>query len=280
VPSLARESRFFLRRFCGMAPAAHSAISGQDVLSCEQDDKESGLPINPLHTPNRLTRFANTDALCQAIAAATEAAVTQAIAQRGSASLALSGGSTPVLYLPHIARLALPWERVHVTLTDERWVPADHAWSNAGLLNKTLFTNDAAQKASFTPLTTTDHAAADAIATLEQNLKAIPHPYDLVLLGMGSDGHTASLFPGMPGLARALAQDQPARLVAVPPPAHMQPAVARMSMTMTELHDSRRRILVLQGTDKLAVYEQALSANDPLLYPVCALVDTEVFWCP
>ncbi len=238
------------------------------------------MPINPLDTLNRVTRFANTDALCQAIAAATEAAVKQSIAQRGSASLALSGGSTPVLYLPYIARLDLPWERVHVTLTDERWVPADHAWSNAGLLNKTLFTSDAVRKASFTPLTTTDPNAAEALAALEKDLQEIPHPYDLVLLGMGSDGHTASLFPGMPGLARALAQDQPARLVAVPPPAHMQPAVARMSMTMTELHDSRHRILVLQGTDKLAVYERAVAVNDALLYPVCALADTEVFWCP
>jgi 6-phosphogluconolactonase len=227
-----------------------------------------------------ITRFENTGALCEAIASATNTALTQAIAQRGGASIALSGGSTPVLYLPYLARLALPWEKVHVTLTDERWVDADHAWSNAGLLSKVLFVNEAVRKASFIGLKTADRDGADAIAALEQKLQAMPHPCDLVLLGMGSDGHTASLFPGMPGLARALDTDQQARLVSVPAPAHMQPAVARMSMTMTELHDSLRRILVLQGAEKLAVLEQALSSGNALLYPVCALRNTEVFWCP
>ncbi len=123
--------------------------------------------------------------------------LSEAIATRGTASLALSGGRSPKPVLEALARTPLDWSKVVVTLVDERWVAPDAPDSNERLLRDTLLTGPAAA-AHFVPM---KNDAADAYAgrpAVEAAFAAIPWPLDIVLLGMGEDGHTASLIEHRP----------------------------------------------------------------------------------
>jgi 6-phosphogluconolactonase len=237
------------------------------------------MPSNPNAAAHTIRRFDNPAALCNAITEVADDALRSGVAQRGTASLVLSGGSTPALYLPQIAALDLPWDRVGTTLADERWVAPDHEWSNERFLQGHFFAHAPAARAGFVPLFTADAPLTDALGPRGDAVAALAHPYDLVLLGMGNDGHTASLFPGMPGLAQALNSENPTRLVAVPPPTTAAPAVPRISMTVAELQRSRRSLIVLQGTQKLETLERAWQSGDALRFPVRAMTNAQVFWC-
>ena len=175
-----------------------------------------------------------------------------AIATRGTASIALSGGRSPKPVLEALATTPLDWSKVVVTLVDERWVAPDAPDSNERLLRETLLTGPAAV-ARFVPM---KNDAADAYAgqpAVEAAFAAIPWPLDIVLLGMGEDGHTASLFPAAVELADGLTSA--ARTIAVTPPAA---AHQRLSLTASAILASRHIFLQISGAAKKAVYDNAL----------------------
>jgi 6-phosphogluconolactonase len=226
----------------------------------------------------QVRHFGAMDALATALAELVRDTLGHAVAARGTASLVVSGGSTPAAYFPSLARQALAWERVTITLADERWVPPSDAASNEWLVRSHLL-RDRAAAASLVGLKTCAAAPCDAVREVDAALARIAHPYDLVLLGMGHDGHIASLFPGAPELAQALDPDTRARCVAITPPAYASPAVARLSMTLAELLRARRIVLVLQGAGKRAALDHALAAAGngragatPAAVPVAALL--------
>lgn len=175
-----------------------------------------------------------------------------AIATRGTASIALSGGRSPKPVLEALATTPLDWSKVVVTLVDERWVAPDAPDSNERLLRETLLTGPAAV-ARFVPM---KNDAADAYAgqpAVETAFAAIPWPLDIVLLGMGEDGHTASLFPAAVELANGLTSA--ARTIAVTPPAAPH---QRLSLTASAILASRHIFLQISGAAKKAVYDNAL----------------------
>jgi 2-dehydro-3-deoxyphosphogluconate aldolase/(4S)-4-hydroxy-2-oxoglutarate aldolase len=129
--------------------------------------------------------------------------LSEAIAARGNAVLVVSGGRSPVAFFQHLAKQDLDWSKVVVTLADERWVPVEHADSNAGLLKQYLLKGPAA-KAQFLSLYSAAANVEQAAEQADRLLAELP-PIDVLVLGMGDDGHTASLFPGSPNLAEALA---------------------------------------------------------------------------
>lgn len=227
---------------------------------------------------------AGADALADAVAARVHAALADALAARPAASLAVSGGSTPRLYFPRIAASALDWPRVSVTLVDDRWVDAADDASNEKLVRDFLLQGPAA-RARFVGLKTaapTPHAGAAAAAAA---LAALPHPYDAVILGMGDDGHIASLFPTAPELGAGLAPDSTARCIGVTQPAYARPAVPRISMTLAELLDARLVVLAIQGASKRAALDAALAHGDAMRAPVAALAARaasrlEIYWAP
>ena len=177
------------------------------------------------------------------------ACLSEAIARRGQASLAVSGGDTPQHLLPILAQKTVAWERVCVTLIDERWVAPEHPDSNEDLTRRLLLQGPAA-KARFIGMKT-DHADPfDGQADVEQALAAVGWPLDAVFLGMGEDGHIASLFPDLDDW-----QDAPGRALAVAGSDKRQP---RMSLTPAALLDSRHIFLVIAGPQKRAIYEAAL----------------------
>lgn len=181
-----------------------------------------------------------------------------AIAQRGRAVLSVSGGKSPVALFEALARHDIDWPRVTVTLVDERQVPADHADSNARLVRAHLL-QGAAAAAAFVPMVQVDAATAPwppatvlARAACEALGEAVMA--DVRVLGMGADGHTASLFPGSPDLSQALDLKAPAQApvmaVRLPEP-RPQPPHDRLTLTLAALLQARVLMLPVQGQDKL-----------------------------
>jgi len=229
----------------------------------------------------RLLRSADGAAQAEQLAAAIAAELAAALTRRASASLVVSGGRTPQAMFAHLARHALDWQRVQVTLADERWVAPTDPASNEALVRNALLRERAAC-AQFIPIKNDAATPADGANAAWRAIKAMPQPFDVIVLGMGDDGHTASLFPGGAGLAAALDADAPPGCVAMQPLAAPH---ARLSLNLAALLRSRRICIQISGAGKWAVYQQALADGPVAEMPVRAVlrqgvVPVDVYWCP
>ncbi|MFN7055555.1 6-phosphogluconolactonase [Hyphomonas sp.] len=212
------------------------------------------------------------------------AALSRAIAARGSASFMASGGSTPGLMYSMMSEADVDWANVTAGLVDERWVAPDHPDSNEKLLRATLLKSRAAE-AKFLPMKT--DAATPAEASAERSAAYAPAcgPVSCIVLGMGSDGHTASWFPGSRGLTEALRPDAPvisAIDASNSPLAGTNPL--RMTLTSGPVCAAEAGILLVFGDDKRAVLEAAFT-GDPQTFPVRHAMDglgdrLTIIWAP
>lgn len=236
------------------------------------------------HLPEH--RFPDALGLARALAGEIQVELQEAIAARGHASLVVSGGRTPIALFHQLAAEKLAWDKVWVTLADERWVDVHDAASNERLVRAELL-RDHAATAQFIGL---KNAAATPEAGVEwawRSLARIAKPFDVVVLGMGDDGHTASLFPPTstnpsPHLTQALNTSLPPTCVAMQAPVEPR---ARLSLNLNALLDTRRIILHIQGESKWSVYQAAKAHGPVAQLPVRAvlhqqLVPVEVFWSP
>ena len=224
-------------------------------------------------------QFANPEDLAVALSDNVAEQLRAAITDRGEASLVVSGGSTPQPFFEHLSQQPLPWGQVRVTLADERWVPADHEASNERLVRHHLLVGEAGA-ATMVGLKSSASTPEEGREACEQTLAQISRPFDVVILGMGGDGHTASLFPDAPELAAGLDAATPETCLAVRPPAAPH---ARMSLTLRALLDSRRLILHITGEGKQAVYRRALEPGPAEELPIRAVLASgrvEVWWAP
>ena len=213
--------------------------------------------------------FASQPELADAAAQAVEACLAAALDARARASLVATGGRSPGPVYDRLCQADLDWAHVAVTLSDERHVDVNSPQSNARLLRERLFVGPAAA-ARFLPLT--DYAEP-ALAKLM--------PFDAVVLGMGEDGHIASLITGSPVLAHAMDPDGQA-LTAESPAGFGSPPVARITLTLSALLQSRAIFLLIAGEAKRQVIAQAQAGAD---LPVRAIlgqdrVPVRVFWAP
>ena len=181
--------------------------------------------------------------------------LSQAIAERGSASLVVSGGSSPIPTFTTLASTPIDWAQVTITLVDDRDVPADHADSNDLLVHTHLLQGYAAQ-AHYVSLA----RGSDAVAN-------IARPFDVMLLGMGTDGHFASLFPDM--ISDATAFDTDAAPAILRTGIKGSPAHPRISMNLAMILQSRHIMLLIQGDAKRAVLAEAQHDHN---LPVSALL--------
>ena len=214
--------------------------------------------------------FASQATLAPELAAAVGDDLRLAINARGRARLAVSGGTTPVPFFTALRQADLDWSRVAVTLVDERWVDADHADSNAALVQRHLLVG-AAAGATFQPLKNAAASAADGC--LRANSLVSPLcPLDVAVLGMGADGHTASWFPGASNLAQALDADRSDCCVALMPPGD---GCERLSLSFSCIRAAGRRYLYFTGANKWATLERALLPGPVAELPVRALLARE-----
>ncbi|WP_299959213.1 6-phosphogluconolactonase [uncultured Roseobacter sp.] len=188
------------------------------------------------------------------------------------ASFAVPGGTTPGPIFDAMSSVDLDWDRVHVMLTDERWVPEDHPRSNAGLVKARLMTGNAAA-ATFLSFYREGMTAQDAAPGVSEDF-ATEMPISVLLLGMGADMHTASLFPGAPGVEAAMARNAP--LVCAIAPAD-QPE-ERITFSAQALDGAMNKHLVIFGDDKRAAFEKAQRLS-PLEAPISAVItEGTVHW--
>lgn len=188
------------------------------------------------------------------------------------ASFAVPGGTTPGPIFDAMSSVDLDWDRVHVMLTDERWVPEDHPRSNAGLVKARLMTGNAAA-ATFLSFYREGMTAQEAAPGVSDDFAA-DMPISVLLLGMGADMHTASLFPGAPGVEAAMARNAP--LVCAVAPAD-QPE-ERITFSAQALDGAMNKHLVIFGDDKRAAFEKAQRLS-PLEAPISAVItEGTVHW--
>jgi len=222
-------------------------------------------------TVNEFTDFAS---LCDTLATKWLDLVV-ATPESQSCSFALAGGTTPAPLYRQFDRLFAASKSRHIQLlaTDERWVPDSDPQSNEGLFRQCFASSSTHW--NLVSLKNNLPAPADAIADIDARLnKDSPDPFTAVILGMGTDGHIASLFPDAPQL---LTKDIRSSCVAAVNPATQQ---ERMSLSFARLLATKAIWLVITGAEKRAVLEQASKTHTRPIGALLAAADVEVFWCP
>ncbi|HEX6860500.1 MAG TPA: 6-phosphogluconolactonase [Caulobacteraceae bacterium] len=189
--------------------------------------------------------FASPREAAREAADAIAAALHDAIAERGRAGFIATGGKTPEAAYDILARAILPWDKVIISLTDERWVDPHSAQSNERLIRDRLLVDKAAE-ACFLPLKTPAATPQEAVEAVERRIGPML-PADVVLLGMGEDGHVASLFPAGSASAEGLAVGVDAAEPAPPQP--------RLSLTLQALQPRRLTVVLISGELKRVMLE-------------------------
>lgn len=251
--------------------------------------------------PDSVTRIECTNAktLGVRLAEDTSAQLQKAIQTRGSACLLVSGGSTPLPFFQALSDRDIDWSRVNIALVDERWVDPDHADSNERLVRENLVIGraSAARFISSVSADGSDKREATAMAALPgyaEKMHSLLHAhegaFDVTVLGMGSDAHTASLFPAssVSNIGRHPTDHlqiidgndlSAAELVTL-----VKPCTApheRLSLTFSGIFRSRSLLLHIVGDEKREVLSQALQLDDHTVAPIAAVfrhADPVVYW--
>lgn len=225
--------------------------------------------------------FSSSALLVAALAARVCDLLREGIQRRGQASLVVSGGSTPGPLFARLSETDLEWHKVTVSLVDERWVDTSSPDSNENLVRTWLLRHQAAA-ARFIPMKNPAVTAAAGEEVCAAAQHEILLPYDCLILGMGNDGHTASLFPGAGNLGAAVDLASGKICQAIRPPAAVH---ERMTLTLPAILNSRQLILHLQGEEKKQVLARAQRAGDALEMPIRFILrqtttPLAVYWSP
>lgn len=230
--------------------------------------------------------FENRAEMIAALQAECESALRGAIDDRGEATFMVSGGSTPEPLYKALSDADLNWESVYIALVDERWVDFDHDKSNEAFTVKHLIQNKAAA-ANLVGMKNSAATASEGLEDCEAAYQQLAQPFDITILGMGSDGHTASLFPHAQGLDEALNPESSQLCAAIT--ANQSEVtgaiVERMTLSLAGLLRSKSLVLLITGDEKLAVLRAAQAGSDVKEMPIRAILQQQqvpvvIYWAP
>jgi 6-phosphogluconolactonase len=235
--------------------------------------------LKPVDAAAAWRKFATRGELAEALAKDVAAALSRAVARRGTAFLAVSGGTTPAAFFRALSDQAVDWKNIVVTLIDERFVPETSPRSNAALVGSTLLQNRA-KDAGFVGLYRPAAAVEGAAREAAKALAGLPWPLDVAILGMGTDGHTASFFPDAANLDALLAPEQPAYVLPVHAPSAGEP---RLTLPLSRIVAADFVVVHIEGSEKKAVLDAALEPEADR--PISAVFrygrkPVEIYWAP
>lgn len=228
--------------------------------------------------------YADAEELASMLAFSLKSVCVDAVAERGRALLALAGGRTPLPVYARLAARPFEWSKVVAMPTDERCVPHEHPACNLQALREAFAE---AEGFALQPLTTPDGDPERSLQFAAGMLAHHAEPFDAVLLGMGNDGHTASLFPGTRNIEAAMNPASRADACRIDPePLPAEAPFPRITLTLQRLLRARSVHLLVTGAEKRAVLRRAQAVgNDPRQLPVAALlhapgVVVHIHWSP
>ena len=228
-----------------------------------------------------IQEFPDQQTLVSQLAEQIVALLAKGIEENGQASLAVSGGSTPVALFKHLSGLELAWQNVVISLVDERWVEPDQPDSNERLVRSYLL-RDRAAAARFVGMKNNAATAGAGETVCEQQLQTIPQPFDVLILGMGNDGHTASLFPGAAKLAAATDLNSGRTCMGLAP---LTAPHERMSLTLPVILAARQLFLHVTGKEKKEVLTRAMAEGETPEMPIRFILRQQetplsIYWAP
>lgn len=212
-------------------------------------------------------RFEDEEKLAFSLAQSIVDHLNKAIAEKGSASLIVSGGSTPKKLFKALSTMDIEWDKIKIGLCDERLVKPTHNDSNEKLVRETLLTGYAA-KATFISMIG-DSLEVDE-TDCSRRIKSSLAPFDVIVLGMGEDAHTASLFPNNPKLNKAYDLARENICITIQP---QHAPHKRISLTLGAILSAHHVYLHFQGESKLNVYTEALQGTDTFTMPIRAIIN-------
>ncbi|ROQ19737.1 6-phosphogluconolactonase [Marinimicrobium koreense] len=228
--------------------------------------------------------FDSREALLAALQEDCVAVLDEALKERDQASFLVSGGSSPAPLYQRLSQIALDWKRIQVALVDERWVEPGHAKSNETFVQKNLLQHAAGQ-APFLGMKNSAETAAEGLAACEQAYQKLAQPFDLTILGMGPDGHTASLFPNAEGLEEALTTDSLCSAITAHQSEVTGEYTERMTLSLAGIVNSCRLVLLITGDEKLQALRAAQGEGPVGDMPIRAVlrqnkVPVTLYWAP
>jgi 6-phosphogluconolactonase len=229
--------------------------------------------------------FPNTEALTAELSSTIANSLRDAIASDGRAVLMVSGGSSPAAAYQQLSTFDLDWQLVDIGMVDERWVPNSHEKSNETFIKSYLMQNLGAN-AHFIGMKNAAITAEEGIEISESTYRTLKQPFDVTILGMGPDGHTASLFPHSQGLSNALTTNHLICAINAVKSDVTGEITERMSLSLNAIVKSKLIKLLIIGEEKLKAYHQAKNnlddINDMPLRAILKHADAniEVYWAP
>jgi 6-phosphogluconolactonase len=221
----------------------------------------------------QLHKYTSAQQQAQAISEQLKHLIEQLLTTQSQVTLALSGGKSPIAIFTQLSHYNLAWDRINLTLVDERFIPTSHEDSNEKLVRQHLLINQA-QVANFVGLVTSDNIL-QSVNNANLQIKHI----DIAILGMGEDGHTASIFPCCPELNSAINLElMPEKyIITTPTSAKYQ----RIGLSLAGILEIKHLLISINGDAKLSILQQA-SSQLSIVYPISQVLtrrpDCQVFW--
>ncbi len=214
-------------------------------------------------------QFGSSEELAKSFSDELASILQNEINEKQKATLLVSGGSTPKLFFKYLSKQDIDWQKVYIGLVDDRWLEDSHKDSNAKLVKENIL-QDNAKDAKFIPMYIEGKSADESEFECSKIYKEYFESCDVLILGMGEDAHTASIFPELDNFKEAVDLDRDGFCISTKP---KYAPYDRMSLTLKSILESKNIYLHIQGVNKKSVYDKALQSKD---LPISKVLNNEI----